>query len=236
MGTESDPINVTKIAQLQRSLGNKTLRLIETTSLKTQHIANAHNKFSSVRSNEASGQATSDSHKLTRMSPIGEDRLFRKIIIRNHTNAGSPNEWNDMSARHRQRFISSRRFGRNARLAARIIEDIESATDLFRFDDESELQTEIKKRVASSSKMQESQAAVDGEKAFGYPFTEPSLYWGPCVNYAARNYWLPKVVDNYSTRGDESKRKEIRLLPRNQRHTKYGDPSGLDNLVSFTIR
>jgi Domain of unknown function (DUF4157)/Protein-glutamine gamma-glutamyltransferase len=111
------------------------------------------------------------------------------------------------------------------RLARRIVEDLVASGDEFRFSHRSEFRTEVVKRVETSRRMQTSQRAVRGDKAFGYPFSSPSLYWGPRVNDAARDYWTPAVVDGYSRRRDPVKRQQIQRLPRKRRYTVYGDPA-----------
>jgi hypothetical protein len=90
-----------------------------------------------------------------------------------------------------------------------------------------ELSGELVKRVIMTEVMQDSQAPDRrGLRAFGYPFTGASLYWGPRVGYAAKDYWLPGTPDNYSLRTDAAKRKQLRDLPRGQRATVFGDQDG----------
>lgn len=107
------------------------------------------------------------------------------------------------------------------------MEDLASASDGFWFSNDNELYTDVRKRVLTSRIMQATQRTVGGRRGFGYPFSLPSLYWGPRVNYAARNYWTPATPDSYSARRDPVRRRQIRRMPRSRRHSVYGDqPAG----------
>jgi hypothetical protein len=151
--------------------------------------------------------------------------IQRKILLGQPTTGGGPITFSEMTRRQRRRFARRHfRRSRDRSRAVEILEDMARAADAFRFDNEAELETEVQKRIATSRLMQESQTAVGDNKAFGYPFTNPSLYWGPRVNYAARDYWEPPVVDNYSRRRDRAKRVRIAGLPRWRRYEVYGDP------------
>ena len=92
---------------------------------------------------------------------------------------------------------------------------------------EDELYVEVLKRVTSSIVMQDSQDGVRGSSgtahAFGYPFTGSSLLYGPRVNFAAKDYWAPNPPDAYAVRNDRTRNRQLRALPRGQRHTVYGD-------------
>lgn len=139
--------------------------------------------------------------------------------------AGTPPH--EMTAAERRDFVH-RSFPRRDRpLAAEILGDIAAAGDSFVYTGESELHTEIVKRITMSRVMRRSQRPVHGMRAFGYPFTGESLYWGPRVNYAASAYWTPPPPDGYSLRTDRARRQQIRHLPRGERNTVYGDPAGL---------
>jgi hypothetical protein len=116
--------------------------------------------------------------------------------------------------------------GRQRRDAMAIIEDMAATSNVLDFMSQGELHRELIKRVTMTEVMRDSQETSGGLGAFGYPFTRPSLYWGPRVNAAAAPYWEPPVVDAYSLRNDPAKRREIREKPRNQRHTVFGDPAG----------
>jgi len=115
-------------------------------------------------------------------------------------------------------------------LAERVVQDMLEAHETLNFADESKLVQEVQKRVRTSRAMQESQ---DGRRvhgrhatAFGYPFNTPANHYGPRVNYHAREYWMPTVVDNYAARTDRTRIRQMAALPRNRRHEIYGDPAG----------
>jgi hypothetical protein len=129
-----------------------------------------------------------------------------------------------MSASQRRGFVRRTFPARDRALATRILDDIARAADPFVFTDESELRSELVKRLTMSKLMRATQGSQHGMRAFGYPFTGASLYWGPRVNFAAKDYWSPLPPDGYSTRPDPVRRLEIRRLPRGDRHTVYGDP------------
>lgn len=105
--------------------------------------------------------------------------------------------------------------------------DMRATSDVLDFGSRDELRAELVKRVTMTQVMRHTQARFGGRRSFGYPFTAPSLFWGPRVGYAARDYWLPATPDNYGLRQDPARRAQIRSLPRRQRHTVYGDqPTG----------
>jgi hypothetical protein len=87
-------------------------------------------------------------------------------------------------------------------LAQSILEDMASATDVFDFQNEQELQMEIVKRSSTVKHMEESQADYVASGAFAYPFTESNgtALYGPRVNYAAREYWEPAVPATFANR------------------------------------
>lgn len=141
--------------------------------------------------------------------------------------ARPPAPLTEMTRAERRAFVRTELpAGRQRRDGLMIIEDMAATSDQLLFQTPAELRAELVKRVTMSEVMEDSQTAVGGQKAFGYPFTEPSLYWGPRVNAAASAYWEPAVVDNYDLRRDPAKRRELRGKPRHERHTVFGDPGG----------
>ena len=113
-------------------------------------------------------------------------------------------------------------------LAQSILQDMASATDVFDFQNEQELQIEIVKRSSTVKHMEESQANYFLGGAFAYPFSESNRteLYGPRVNYAAREYWEPAVPDNYGNRDIKtSATKNAQLLhsKRSERYRFYGD-------------
>lgn len=140
--------------------------------------------------------------------------------------ARPPSPLTTMSAADRRAFVTAQfPAGRQRRDGMAIIEDMAATSNPLNFQTPDELRTELVKRVTTTEVMRDSQDAAGGHSAFGYPFTRPSLYWGPRVNAAAATFWEPPVVDAYSIRNDPAKRREIREKPRNQRHTVFGDPA-----------
>ena len=115
----------------------------------------------------------------------------------------------------------------------RVIQDMGETSDVMDFSSPAELRTELIKRVTMTQLMQSSQESAGGLAGFGYPFTAPSLYWGPRVNFAAKDYWLPAVPDGYDQRRDRAKRAELRLKTRRERHAVFGDqPPGYRFVLS----
>jgi hypothetical protein len=115
----------------------------------------------------------------------------------------------------------------------RVIEDMANTSDVLHFASAAELRTELVKRVTMTQVMRDSQDTSGGLAAFGYPFTGPSLYYGPRVNYAARDYWVPAVPDGYDLRRDATRRAAIRMAPRHLRHLVFGDqPPGYSFILS----
>jgi hypothetical protein len=148
-------------------------------------------------------------------SPRGAAPLIRrKVII-----AGT-----EMTAKERETFLRGRKWA-NAAIARAVLDDMAAAKDPFDFSDTAELTTEVVKRTSTSLHMQDSQDPVPGDKstAFGYPFSGAAALYGPRVNYAARDLWKPAPPDNYAVRTDKVRNKRLVGLPRNQRHTVYGD-------------
>ena len=133
----------------------------------------------------------------------------------------------EMSLKDRRAFVKAHKWTSKAK-ATEIIEDMAAADDGFDFKDESELEVEIDKRVATVQHMIESQASSgnkeEGVRAgFGYPFTGASALYGPRVNYSAREFWEPGPPDNYARRTDKKKNEALNKLPRHSRCTVYGD-------------
>ena len=107
-----------------------------------------------------------------------------------------------------------------------VIRDMAAASDIMDFATRDELRTELIKRVTMTEVMQDSQVTSKGMSGFGYPFTRPSLYWGPRVNFAAKDFWEPAPPDGYSLREDPAKRAQIGGKPRSERYAVYGDQAG----------
>ncbi|MDE2093734.1 MAG: DUF4157 domain-containing protein [Burkholderiales bacterium] len=134
----------------------------------------------------------------------------------------------ELASKDRKAFLSARKWTSASRADA-VMEDMAAAADAFDFKDNLELESEIDKRVSTVSHMEESQATTEkipGDKraAFGYPFTGASALYGPRVNYAARDYWEPAVVDAYAVRTDKAKNAQLKAKPRRERCSVYGDP------------
>lgn len=150
--------------------------------------------------------------------PAARPVIQRKVILK-----GS-----EMPAKDREAFLKSHGWAAATGLPRQVMHEMGQAGDPFDFADENELQREIVKRVSTARHMEESQAVQGGNNtAFGYPFTGPSILYGPRVNYAAREYWEPAVVDNYAVRRDAKKNKELIGKERGERCGVYGDPCGL---------
>jgi Domain of unknown function (DUF4157)/Protein-glutamine gamma-glutamyltransferase len=134
----------------------------------------------------------------------------------------------ELAAKDRKAFLKGRKWASVSRATA-IMEDMAAAADAFDFKDNAELESEIGKRVSTVSHMEESQTTTEkipGDKrsAFGYPFTGASALYGPRVNYAAREFWEPAVVDAYAVRTDKAKNAQLAAKPRHERCSVYGDP------------
>jgi hypothetical protein len=141
----------------------------------------------------------------------------------------------DLKPKERLAFVRSEFTVRKDRSEAyKVIEDMAVAKDVMDFSSRDELKNELLKRVIMTEVMQDSQAPDrKGRVGFGYPFTGSSLYWGPRVDFAAKDFWLPLPPDNYDLRTDPAKRKTLRELPRGQRHTVFGDqPPGYEFRLS----
>lgn len=145
----------------------------------------------------------------------GSGTIHRKVVLKGV----------EIHMKDRLAFLKAHKWT-NPALAASVMEEMAAAGDLFDFADESELKTEIDKRLSTVRHMEESQIPGDKWKAFGYPFTGASALYGPRVNYAAREYWVPAVPDNYAVRKDKAKNKELQSKPRDERCIVYGDPCG----------
>jgi hypothetical protein len=136
----------------------------------------------------------------------------------------------EMSPKDRKAFLTKRKWTSSS-LASAVIEDMAASDDGFDFKDDAELESEIRKRLSTVGRMEESQKTTEnipGDKrsAFGYPFTGASLWYGPRVNYAARDYWEPVVSDGYAVRTDKAKNAQLKEKPRYERCSVYGDPCG----------
>ena len=148
-------------------------------------------------------------------------RAVQRKIVRNKA---------EMDAKDRVAFLKAHHWI-NPALAAQIMEEMAAAGDTFDFADDAELQEEIVKRLSTVHHMKESQQSVEkipGDKraAFGYPFSNDSLLYGPRVNFAAKDYWQPGTPDNYAVRTDKAKNKHLRELARHERCQVYGDQCG----------
>ncbi len=153
--------------------------------------------------------------------------IQRRVMM---PDAAVPPSWREIrrgALRHRiERQRSRFRLHSDYRLAQRIGADMADAGDEFRFSDNDELVSELTRRAATSRLMQSTQRHGAGDmQAFGYPFSGASLYWGPRVNYAARGYWTPAVVDGYDQRRDSALRRQLERMPRGRRHQITHDPA-----------
>lgn len=155
-------------------------------------------------------------------SPTPRDRqgLQRKVVVNGA----------EMDPSARAAFLKAQKWTNPARAKA-ILDDMASAADTFDFDDQAELGREIEKRsstVADLLKSQETSGEAGATMSgFGYPFSNDALLYGPRVNWSARDYWVPKVVDDYKVRTDKTKNKQLRDSPRHMRCNVYGDQCGL---------
>ena len=161
--------------------------------------------------------------------PDKEAVLARSVML---SDPATPGTRRAMTRAQREAFVRARFRGRRRRIAYEVVRDMAATSNALNFDTEDELYVEVLKRVTSSIVMQDSQ---DGERrtgrsgesytahAFGYPFTGGSLLYGPRVNFAAKDYWAPNPPDSYAVRTDSTKNRQLRSLPRGQRHTVYGD-------------
>jgi hypothetical protein len=100
---------------------------------------------------------------------------------------------------HRPRTLVANIIYRHRDLADRIIDDMEESGEDLYFRDLDELRREIATRIETSTAMQATQEGP-GSRAFAYPRRGRNNYYGPRVNYAAREYWEPSVPDNYRVR------------------------------------
>ncbi len=152
--------------------------------------------------------------------------LQRKIVM---ATGGTP-AWQEMRAADRRAFLTrhASTWGRRAdrQLAARIAEDLAATGDDLRFDNEAELAREIRKRIVTSSVMVEAQMPASGVTGFAYPFRGAARYYGPRVNYDARDYWQPSVPDNYALRRDRARQQRMDAVGQdNDKAAVYGDPT-----------
>lgn len=155
----------------------------------------------------------------------GPATVQRKVIVKGV----------EMPSKVRAAFLKARKWT-NPALAQSIMEDMATAGDVFDFADETELQSEILKRLSTVRHMEESQADIPMHgamgKAFAYPFNESNRteLYGPRVNFAARTYWEPAVPDGYAnrdTKANKSTNRALRDRKRSERYVFYGDP-GVD--------
>lgn len=138
--------------------------------------------------------------------------------------AEPPRSPRNLTLPERRTFVRTEfRSKRDRTEGLRVIQDMAATLDVLDFASRDELRTELIKRVTMTEVMQDSQTTVGGMAAFGYPFTGASLYWGPRVGFAAKDYWVPGTPDNYDLRRDPAKRAELRAKPRGERHVVFGD-------------
>jgi hypothetical protein len=147
----------------------------------------------------------------------GAGSVQRKVILKGA----------EMGAKERADFIKKEKWSKTG-LEHEVIEDMALAGDAFDFANEDELHLEIVKRTSTVKHMKESQETTgdipaNRRSAFGYPFTGDSVFYGPRVNFAAREYWEPDVPDKYAVRTDKTKNKELLKKPRKERCLVYGD-------------
>jgi hypothetical protein len=129
-----------------------------------------------------------------------------------------------LTRRERRAFVNAEmKTRRDKAEGMEVMRDMAAARDELKFGSRDELRTELTKRVVMTEIMQDSQITSRGLSGFGYPFTRPSLYWGPRVGFDAKDFWEPAPPDGYDLRADPAKRARIRALPRGERHTVYGD-------------
>jgi hypothetical protein len=161
--------------------------------------------------------------------PPAGNVLARAVMLQDAAASGG---WRAMTRAQREAFVRRRFRGRRRRLAYRILADMAATSNPLNYDTEDELYDEVLKRVTSSVLMQESQDGArrttrDGVeytvRAFGYPFSGGALFYGPRVNYAAKDYWTPGPPDAYARRSDRTQQRRVRGLPRRRRHEVFGD-------------
>jgi hypothetical protein len=178
-------------------------------------------------SEEGAGARTGEEDAVP--APPAGNVLARTVMLQDPAASGG---WRAMTRAQREAFVRRRFRGRRRRLAYRILADMAATSNPLNYDTEDELYDELLKRVTSSVLMQESQDGArrtTGEgvaysvRAFGYPFSGGALYYGPRVNYAAKDYWTPGPPDGYTRRSDRTKQRQVRGLPRRRRHEVYGD-------------
>jgi hypothetical protein len=142
--------------------------------------------------------------------------------------ADPPNPTRILDSAQRRAFVGRVFTAPRDRTRARqVIQDMGATSDTLDFSSPDELRAELTKRVTMARVMQESQVGGGGLAPFGYPFTGASLYWGPRVNFDAKDYWIPGTPDNYDMRRDPAKRADLRAKRRGERHVVFGDQPGL---------
>lgn len=196
---------------LQRYCGNRSLQRL----LKLQV---------GERLNEGTGHDPAT--RVTEPQAMAVRSLQRKIVM---ATGGIP-PWQELKPADRRSFLTrhAARWGNRADrgLAARIAEDLAATSDDLKFDSEAELATEIRKRIVTSDVMVQSQMPDSGVTAFAYPFRGGARYYGPRVNYEARDYWQPRVPDDYALRRDPARRQKMDDVGQdNDKAAVYGDPS-----------
>ena len=179
---------------------------------------------------------TSSAPAMTRVGLLALQRSAGNAAVQRLVRLTTPpNPPADLKAAERLAFVRSEfTVKRDRSEAYKVIEDMGAAKDVMDFASRDELKNELTKRAIMTEVMQDSQTPDrKGRVAFGYPFTGSSLYWGPRVGFAAKDYWLPLPPDNYDLRTDAAKRKTLRDLARGQRHTVFGDqPPGYEFRLS----
>jgi hypothetical protein len=165
-------------------------------------------------------------------------RLLRAYGARNTVQrrilVNSPGPQHQLSADERNRLLrpgrSSQRdvqiISRNYQLAHRIVADMEATRDDLVFSDMYQLRSELIKRLTYSVAMTATQQGGREWPAFGYPRRGKVCSYGPRVNFAAKEYWTPRVPDIGDANGYGQRLPDpcSRRDQRNPRHPEPGDP------------
>jgi len=153
--------------------------------------------------------------------------IQRRIMI------GSGTARHQMEVDERRRLLApgpshrdAQIISRHPALASRIVDDMVRTNNYLEFSDLYQLQSELIKRLTTSVVMTATQHGGAQRLAFGYPHRRSCINYGPRVNYAARNYWEPKVPDGVDNEGYTIR------TPATARHP--GDPP--DSGYVFTLR
>lgn len=144
--------------------------------------------------------------------------VHRRIEISNSPIPGYPRH--EMTAAEREAFASTH-FAQEREGAGEVLEDMAQSRDPMLYESEEELRSEVSRRLNTVEEMERSQTPVEGLTGFGYPYRGQAFPYGPRVNYAAREYWGPRVPDDYATR---SRREARRYQTPDERAAHYGDP------------